>query len=599
MSPTTIIAIAVPVLVVLAGVLLFATARRPRHRLGRGRALQRDSRRDRGPVELSEEGRRCTAARSSGRPCWPAASRRRRSRWPSRPVAWVPPDEETLGVTRRQFFNRSIVVAFGLGLSGLRRRMLAFLWPSGTGGFGSKINVGSIDDIQAADRRGRRVRLLPRGPHVGHRVPLRGAGPRPRPSTRPPELTGMEAGLIALYQKCPHLGCRVPRAPPRSGSSVAATARSTTGSARRRAAPPPGAWTASPWRWAATSSPSTPAPSSRARRSAPTPPARRPRAPTRRRRRPLMNALSTFPTVLAASTVTTIGATIVVLLVLGLVVYVVVNLRGVAEVGAEIELAPNRKPFLGRRRARDHGAQPHAALGAGAAGHHRGRPAALLAQRARPAVGRRGELPGHLRGPGRGALRRGLAVPELPRPRGHRRPGPYTITDAGGEFVAHRQLAGAGAQHRAAAVLARRGRVHHQLRPAVLAHARLERRGGHRPAQPPAGQQPDRLPGLDPAHAGGGAARGPGGAGHRPGAHRGGRSDDEIDAAIEEIDYDDPATGAALFSQDAAGGAYACARCHTGAGRSSRRARTPSARPTPTSATSRASPTAAGRSAPT
>ena len=26
----------------------------------------------------------------------------------------------------------------------------------------------------------------------------------------PPELAGMEAGVLALYQKCPHLGCRVP-----------------------------------------------------------------------------------------------------------------------------------------------------------------------------------------------------------------------------------------------------------------------------------------------------------------------------------------------------------------------------------------------------
>jgi cytochrome b6-f complex iron-sulfur subunit len=26
----------------------------------------------------------------------------------------------------------------------------------------------------------------------------------------PPELNGMEAGYVALYQKCPHLGCRVP-----------------------------------------------------------------------------------------------------------------------------------------------------------------------------------------------------------------------------------------------------------------------------------------------------------------------------------------------------------------------------------------------------
>ena len=27
----------------------------------------------------------------------------------------------------------------------------------------------------------------------------------------PPELAGMEAGLVALLQKCPHLGCRVPQ----------------------------------------------------------------------------------------------------------------------------------------------------------------------------------------------------------------------------------------------------------------------------------------------------------------------------------------------------------------------------------------------------
>jgi mono/diheme cytochrome c family protein len=42
-----------------------------------------------------------------------------------------------------------------------------------------------------------------------------------------------------------------------------------------------------------------------------------------------------------------------------------------------------------------------------------------------------------------------------------------------------------------------------------------------------------------------------------------GASDEEVEAAIKEIDYDDPATGKALFNQDVAGGAYACARCHT------------------------------------
>jgi mono/diheme cytochrome c family protein len=43
-----------------------------------------------------------------------------------------------------------------------------------------------------------------------------------------------------------------------------------------------------------------------------------------------------------------------------------------------------------------------------------------------------------------------------------------------------------------------------------------------------------------------------------------GASDKEVDAAIKKIDYDDPATGKALFNLDnVASGAYACARCHT------------------------------------
>ena len=51
--------------------------------------------------------------------------------------------------------------------------------------------------------------------------------------------------------------------------------------------------------------------------------------------------------VLAASTVTVVGAVIVALIVLGFALYVIVNIRiGREEVGSEIELAPNRKPFL-------------------------------------------------------------------------------------------------------------------------------------------------------------------------------------------------------------------------------------------------------------
>ena len=209
MSPSTIILIAVPVLVVLAGVLLFASARRRDTGSAQGVLSSETSRRDRGPVELAEEGRPV-----SGREVERAAVvARRESSAPVKvaepPVAWVPPDEETVGVTRRQFFNRSIVVSFALGLSGFGAGVLAFLWPSGAGGFGSKINVGKLSDIQAAIDDGDGFAYYPEGRMWVTNYPS-SALDKAKAAYSPPELAGMEAGLVALWQKCPHLGCRVP-----------------------------------------------------------------------------------------------------------------------------------------------------------------------------------------------------------------------------------------------------------------------------------------------------------------------------------------------------------------------------------------------------
>ena len=59
-----------------------------------------------------------------------------------------------------------------------------------------------------------------------------------------------------------------------------------------------------------------------------------------------MTAVSIVATVLAASTVQSVGAVLAVLAMIGFVVYVIANTRaGRAEVGSEIELAPNRKPY--------------------------------------------------------------------------------------------------------------------------------------------------------------------------------------------------------------------------------------------------------------
>ncbi len=123
---------------------------------------------------------------------------------------YEPVDLDELGVTRRQFFNRSILAGSGLGLGAFGVAALAFLWPGASTGFGGKIVVGSVADANTA---------------IGNKMPFYNAtaktyivaypkadlGNAKKVSAyTPPILAGMEAGYVALYQKCVHLGCRVP-----------------------------------------------------------------------------------------------------------------------------------------------------------------------------------------------------------------------------------------------------------------------------------------------------------------------------------------------------------------------------------------------------
>jgi hypothetical protein len=57
------------------------------------------------------------------------------------------PDEETLGVTRRQVLNRGIVASMLLAITGFGASMLAMLWPTLSGGFGAKIRAGKVEEI--------------------------------------------------------------------------------------------------------------------------------------------------------------------------------------------------------------------------------------------------------------------------------------------------------------------------------------------------------------------------------------------------------------------------------------------------------------------
>ena len=210
METTTVLLIAVPVLVLLAGVVLLASARRRDTGEVIGALARETRKRDRGAVPAT-----VGAEPLTGKEVEAAAAfeRRQASKGLATidvkpPVAWVPPDPEVLGVTRRQFFNRGIVGFFVLGLSGFGAAVLAFLWPKLGGGFGSVINLGSTVSIDAKIAEGKGFAYYPEGRMWVTHYP---AAAIPNASkVYSAELPGMEAGYTALYQKCPHLGCRVP-----------------------------------------------------------------------------------------------------------------------------------------------------------------------------------------------------------------------------------------------------------------------------------------------------------------------------------------------------------------------------------------------------
>jgi len=128
---------------------------------------------------------------------------------PAAPVPWAPPDAEQVGVNRRQFLNRSILGGFALSLSGFGAALLAYLWPTASAGFGTKISIGAINDVNSAIKAGTGFAYYPDGRMWVVPYPD-DALPKAKAAYSPAEYVGMEAGFVALYQKCVHLGCRVP-----------------------------------------------------------------------------------------------------------------------------------------------------------------------------------------------------------------------------------------------------------------------------------------------------------------------------------------------------------------------------------------------------
>ena len=215
-----LIVIGVVVLLALAAVVLLGTARR---RAGTGQ-LSRETRRadaSAPPAAAAPDPERDTSEDAAPDADAEARDRADESRraigsgssvpvsvGDRAPVRYEPVDEDELGVTRRQFFNRGILTGLSLAVAGFGGAALAFLWPSGAGGTSGKINVGSVDDVEK---------------ELDKKIPFYNATAQvyiqayPKQDVKkaakvyPSTITaGMAQGYVALYQKCPHLGCRVP-----------------------------------------------------------------------------------------------------------------------------------------------------------------------------------------------------------------------------------------------------------------------------------------------------------------------------------------------------------------------------------------------------
>jgi cytochrome b6-f complex iron-sulfur subunit len=214
MSTAAVIAIVIGVVVVLAAVSFFTLARRSDVRGAgalSGETVQRDKTARRESSAVVESAARVAseveAAGSANRTTSTALSTVDRE---MEMVPWTPPDPEAIGESRRQFFNRATVTLMSVGLvTFAASAFVAFLWPTGTGGFGGAVNVGKLGNIKDGIKQGGGFFYAAEARSWITDYPAEAV---PAAELVYPEnlLVTMRQGIVILSQKCPHLGCRVP-----------------------------------------------------------------------------------------------------------------------------------------------------------------------------------------------------------------------------------------------------------------------------------------------------------------------------------------------------------------------------------------------------
>jgi cytochrome b6-f complex iron-sulfur subunit len=122
----------------------------------------------------------------------------------------VAPAKAPPPVTRRDFFRRSLLVSLGVFFAQFGGATIAFLWPNLKGGFGSVINAGSIDDIRSQIQSNKQPYYNGAGRFY---VWFYGSDYKGIDTSTGVDYSAegfVAEGFMAIYQRCAHLGCRVP-----------------------------------------------------------------------------------------------------------------------------------------------------------------------------------------------------------------------------------------------------------------------------------------------------------------------------------------------------------------------------------------------------
>jgi len=116
--------------------------------------------------------------------------------------------EEEAGITRRQFLTKALRISFG-AFAGIQAiSWLGFMWPKVSGGFGSKVDAGKVEDLK-------KQIVQADGSVIPAFIPEARAYVLPFDSSQASgsqfsDGATIADGLVAIYQRCVHLGCRVP-----------------------------------------------------------------------------------------------------------------------------------------------------------------------------------------------------------------------------------------------------------------------------------------------------------------------------------------------------------------------------------------------------